>query len=140
MEVAPRSGTDNFPEDGQTTNRPVFLRREQAVGGLLFKTSRMFGLWDIQPEDEMGVCVWLRIFPTSFDTCGAGQIGTVQEHNNPNSTEMDTEVLVPKTLRDVDTSSHTVTMEAQPIDPEQRQIISPSARYVSFGGLEIERK
>ncbi len=53
---------------------------------------------------------------------------------------MASEVLVPKTPRDVDTSSHAVTMEAQPIDPEQRQITSPSARSVSFGGLEIERK
>ncbi len=30
--------------------------------------------------------------PTSFDICGTGQIGTVQEHDNPNSTEMAMEV------------------------------------------------
>ncbi len=112
VEVAPRSGTDNFLEDGQPTNRHDCLRGKQAVGGLLLKTIRKFGLWDGQPQDELEECVWLCISPTSFDTCGTGQIRTVQEHDNPNSTEMAMEVLIPKTPRDVDTSSHTVAMQA----------------------------
>ncbi len=104
MEVAHRSGTDNFPEDEQTTNRHVYLRGKHALGGLLFKTTRKFGLWDGQPQDELEECVWLCISPTSFDTCGTGQIRKVQEHDNPNSTEMAMVALVPKTPRDVDTS------------------------------------